>query len=97
MFFIPIRAGELPEAEACEDCGAERNAKEDRHTFRHCGIGDADVAAGVADHLDEEDGKGGIEDHLEDRVDRDKDSAVFVISAGEASPDQNLFIQCMSS
>ena len=48
---------------------------------------DADVAVG-----DEEDSKGGIEDPLEDRVDRDKDSAVFVIPAGEASPDQNLFI-----
>jgi hypothetical protein len=44
----------------------------------------------VTDRVDEEDCEGGIEEHLEDRVDSDEDYAVLGVTACEAVPDQNL-------
>ncbi len=50
------------------------------------------MAVGVTDDFDEEDGEGGVEDHLEDGVDGNEDGAVFVVPACEAGPDENLFV-----
>jgi hypothetical protein len=34
----------------------------------------------------------GVKHHLEYGINGDQDGAVFVVSAGEASPDENLFV-----
>lgn len=91
MLFVPHWAGEFPETEAREDCGTEGNTEEDCHTFRYCGVGDADLAVGVTDNFDEEDCEGCVEDHLENGVDGNEDGAVFIIPACETGPDENLF------
>lgn len=44
----------------------------------------------MGDVADEEDGEGGVEDHLEEGVYGDEDGAVVAVAAGEAGPDEDL-------
>ena len=46
------------------------------------------MARRVADGVDEEDGKRSVENHLQDRVYSDEDSAVLAVAAGETGPDK---------
>jgi len=46
------------------------------------------MARGVTDGVDEEDGKRGVKNHLQDRVYSDEDSAVLAVAAGETSPNE---------
>lgn len=48
------------------------------------------AVAGVTDHLDKENGKRCIKDHLEERIDCHKNGTVFSIAACQARPNQNL-------
>jgi hypothetical protein len=95
MFFVPDWACKFSETEAGEDCGAEGNTEEDCHAFRYCRIRDANFVVGVADDLDEKDGKGSIENYLEDGVNGDEDGAVFIVPPGKTGPDEDLCVVSM--
>lgn len=87
---VPVRVDECSEAESSEDGGAEGDAEKDGNAGGDDGVVDVRGSVFIADDLDEEDGHGSVEDHLEDGVDGDEDGAVFCVAAGETIPDEDL-------
>ncbi len=77
------------EDEARGDGSSERYAEEDADAPSDNRVGNLRRAT-VADDVDEEDGQGCIQDHLQDGVDRYKNGTVLLITASEARPDQDL-------
>jgi hypothetical protein len=87
---VPARAREAAQAEARDDGGAERDAEEGGDALGDGGVADVEGSLLAADDLDEEDGQGREEHHLQDRVDGHEDGAVLAVAAGEARPDEDL-------
>lgn len=86
-FFVPLWAGQFAQCEARKNGGAERYAQKDGHASCYRLIRYDNGAAFAADDFDEENGQWSIEDHLENRIDRYEDGAVFLITAGQSVPD----------
>ena len=87
---VPLGARKPANSEAGDDCSAKWDAEEGGDADRNGGVGDCDCRGRVADDVDEKDGQGRIEHHLQSRVDGHKDCAVLIVAAGDASPYQNL-------
>lgn len=85
---VPPRADELSDCESSDNSSHERYTEEDRHARRDGRVRHTLRCRRTAatDDADEEDSQRRIEDHLQNGIDRDEDSAIFVIAAREPRP-----------
>lgn len=92
---VPLRT-DGPDRKPRQDRSTHGDAQEDGDALRGRRIRQCELVGGVADDLDEQDRKGSKQHHLKQRIDGHQDGAIFIVTAGETNPYENLLMSSTS-
>ena len=94
---VPLIPCDFPKYKPSSNRGSQRDSEKDRDTFGNDAISYLAGIVVAANDFDEKYSEWCIEDYLKNRIYGDENSTIFIVTASQASPDQDLYRKSVNS